>query len=99
MPTKTTEEAIGILKVTRSEHIARARVIADELIAVNKSTSAPEVYAEMERRGLTDPTIPKFWLGAVFRSSQYRATGEYRAGSCSPKQHDPHPVKVWTWAN
>jgi len=100
MTTQTAEEAIALLKRTRDGEIKQARDIADELISVNKSTTVSEVHAEMARRGLIDPAIPNFWLGAVFRTPKYQFTGEFKSGIPGyGNNHTPHAVKGWKWKN
>lgn len=67
MTTKSTEEAMAVLKAARAEMIEIGREIAVELCHKNGMTHTRDVYREMGRRGLLDERISgQFWLGAVF---------------------------------
>jgi hypothetical protein len=93
--TKTTEEAMAVLKKYRADHIARARAIADELIARDGKTSSKRVYNEMKSRELIDHTISDHWLGAVFNNAKYAWTGEWTTSNVGPNTHSPRANKVW----
>ena len=89
--TETVEEAMTLLKKYRKQQINVARGIADELIAERGTATTGDVFKVMTDRGLIDDRVPKYWLGAVFRHSGYKWTGQTTTGI----GHDIL-ARVWT---
>lgn len=98
--TRSTDEAMALLKATRAKLIARAREIACELIAQNGETHSREVYEVMKTRDLLDSRVKKdFWLGAVFHSKEFAWTAKWFRYSDTGGDKNIHErtVKVWTF--
>ena len=105
MTTHSTEEAMALLKRTRAELIDIARQIAREQIEAHGSTHSRQVLEAMEQLGLLDDTgeISDYWLGAVFRRTEFKWTGEWyhysddRVMSRNGKRRNIHErtIKVW----
>jgi hypothetical protein len=105
MATQTTEEAMLLLKLTRAWLISEGRKVARDLIARDGETHARAVLDEMMQRGMkTDlDAVKGYWLGAVFRRSEFTWTGRYYEPPEELIRRDEHhnihswrPVRVWT---
>ena len=103
MVTRSTEEAVAVLlrSLTRRHLIMVGRAVARELIALLGTTHVREVRAEMIRLG-HGPDIEAVgsdqWLGVVFRSRDFKATGDtYTPPESEPSHnvHSWHPVNIW----
>lgn len=98
--TESTAEAMAVLEANRAEYIVAARQIARELIQQRGETHSREVLEVMFERGLLKPGIPDYWLGAVFRPTEFKWTGRWVTppvpGGSDSNIHAWRPVKIWT---
>lgn len=107
IPTRSTAEAMELLRRTRARLIVEARQIARDLISQRGETHARAVLEEMAKRGMSADlaAVNAYWLGAVFRSREFKWTGRfYEPPESEVKRDEDHnihswrPVRVWTLA-
>jgi hypothetical protein len=102
--TRSTAEAMDLLKRYRRRLIATGVVVACDLIAREGVTHSRAVLQEMERRGELDgPPIKDYWLGAIFnRRSIFCWTGDHYTYSDDSttergtRNIHERTIKVWT---
>jgi hypothetical protein len=97
--TRSTGQATQVLKTYRLKLIARGREIAKAIAKRRGKVHSRQVRQQMEKEGLlVNPLIGDFWLGIVFRSDDFKWTGEYFRYSDSARNIHERTVKVWTLA-
>lgn len=96
MTTRSTKEAMDLLKQQRARLRERAIRIAEGLCRNYGTTTTPAVYAEMMRLHLIPPGVRNFWLGSVFnRNPRFEWTGRVVSYSDSERNVHERTVKVW----
>ena len=97
-PTRSTAEAMSLLRATRAERIEHARAWARVLIRRHGRTTSRAVRSEMQREGSLDPAESDYWLGAVFRTGEFAWTGEYESYGDAARNIHERTIKVWRLA-
>ena len=102
--TRSTKEAMEVLRQFRSRQIARAGVIAREIARKEGTVHSRLVRAQMKAEGLvSDPKngalVPKgkreYWLGAIFRHRDFVWTGEWASYHNVVRNIHERSIKVW----
>lgn len=103
--TRSTGEAMALLKRSRKQYIESAREVASGLITKHGTTHIFAVRDVMSARNMLRPDLYKgeFWLGAVFRCSTFRKTGAMHVDPPSQRNktrniHSNRETFVWTFA-
>lgn len=100
-PTRSTAEAMKLLKETRGHLIAAGRSVAMRLATSHGTVNSREVHDEMAKLGLLEDGVVDHWLGAVFRTPDFVWTGEMHMPqhALSGNTHAWKHVKVWRLRN
>ena len=103
MTTRSTDEAMALLRALRRQQIAAAQAIAMELLGrrgLGGVTDSREVWGVMLRRGILEPQVKDHWLGAIFRDERFEWTGRWAIPALPEGTliHAQRPVKVWRLA-
>jgi hypothetical protein len=103
MKTRSTEEAMSVLQQYRAGQIEDAREVAAELIDKHGTTHSFAVQEVMAKRGLIDPVLGNYWIGAVFNDPKFVWTGSWHFPpnikiATKNKAHALRPVKIWTFS-
>ena len=103
MKTKSTEEAMAVLRAYRAGQIEDAREVAAELINKFGTTDSFQVQEVMAKRDLIDPSLGNYWIGAVFNDPRFAWTGSWKFPpnimiATRNKAHALRPVKIWTFS-
>lgn len=93
--TRSTDEAMKLLRKRRLEQIMKARELAVEICERVGSVSSREVRKAMAAAGELDNDEHEFWLGAVFRHERFQWTGRYYTYRDSARNIHERTVKVW----
>lgn len=93
--TRTTDEAMKLLRKRRLDQIMKARAMAVDICERVGSVSSREVRKAMAAAGELMDNEPEFWLGAVFRHERFQWTGRYFTYSDRARNIHERTVKVW----
>jgi len=93
--TRSTGDAMKLLERRRAEKISRARELAADIARRCGSVHSRAVRIAMAADGQLSDNEPEFWLGAVFRTSEFEWTGEYFTYSDGARNIHERMVKVW----
>ena len=94
--TRSTEEAMVVLKKHHAELIQIAREVAREIALEKGTVHSREVRSVMVSRGLlTGEEGREHWFGAVFRGGEFEWTGKYHSYSDSSRNVHERSVKIW----
>ena len=101
--TESIGEALSLLKQHRAAIIQAARVTAAQIINERGGPGVGGVYAqEVRARMIADGTYHDFgndfWLGAIWKRSEFRKTGQRMViqGYKKPTTHEGKTSDVWT---
>lgn len=97
--TNSTGQAQRVLEAYRSKLIARGREVAIEIAKKRGTVHSRQVRQRLDKEGLlVNPLVGEFWLGMVFRSNDFKWTGDYYHYSDSSRNIHERTVKVWELA-
>lgn len=89
---------MDLFSVHKSDYLSQARNIAKGLITSNGSTHTRAVIAEMQRLQMIASDGKQFWAGAMFRSKEFRWTGQWHTYSDSARNIHERTIRTWTLA-
>lgn len=99
MTTRTTEEAMAVLKQYRAFLIQRGQWEAARIAKATGTVTTRDVRAAIDAAGLLDPECGDYWLGAVFnRCPLFCWTGQYVSHSDAARNIHERTIKVWKLA-
>lgn len=96
MITRSTCEAMNLLRERRRFLVAYGRYVAAELCRLNGVVHSREVRKVMAEKGLLDdPELHDYWLGVVFHDGPFEWTGTFHAYTDHHRNIHERTVKVW----
>lgn len=93
--TKSTRQAINVLKKTKSHLIAAGRAVAVEIALEQGEVHSRQMRAKMDERGMLPKGQSEFWIGCIFRHSDFVDTGKRYKYSDSKRNIHERVINVW----
>ncbi len=95
--TRSTAQAMDVLERAKGPIILAARRVAQQLARAHGTVHSRQVRQALIEQGLLTQDLVKkdFWMGAVFRGSEWEWTGKYHTYSDADRNIHERTVKVW----
>lgn len=95
--TRSTEEAMRVLEQAKGPIIIAARRVAQQLAHAHGDVHTRQVRQALIEQGLLTQDLARkdFWMGAVFRGSEWEWTGRWHTYTDAERNIHERTVKVW----